>query len=239
MPLLGSAGVGSARGYRPPKLDIVTQNLVVNLDAGNRSSYTGSGTTWSDISGSSNNCVFSSTPTFNQAGDKSWFTFDGAANNGTITYNGTLNFSSSQTLMMVMRHTYTSGRRNPWNQAYGGAGTWTHEQGETISQYFGNAGVDGNPYIGIGSAATPRSAWYCIAATRDPSQHIWYFNGVPGTVTPNPYGVLAATTTNITIGHGYAGFWQGDMAIVLAYTRALSAAEVFTNFEAIRTRFAM
>ena len=34
---------------------IVTNNLVLHLDAGNSSSYSGSGTTWTDLSGQSNN----------------------------------------------------------------------------------------------------------------------------------------------------------------------------------------
>lgn len=35
--------------------DIVTDGLVFNLDAANRKSYPGSGTTWYDLSGNNNN----------------------------------------------------------------------------------------------------------------------------------------------------------------------------------------
>ena len=39
---------------------IVTAGLVLNLDAGNSSSYPGTGTTWFDISGNSNNATLTS-----------------------------------------------------------------------------------------------------------------------------------------------------------------------------------
>ena len=57
---------------------------------------------------------------------------------------------------------YTSGRRNPWDQAYGGYGTWTHEQGESnINNYFGDAGSNTSPYTsGRGSGSgTTRDQW--------------------------------------------------------------------------------
>jgi hypothetical protein len=136
-----------------------------------------------------------------------------------------------------MRHSYTSGRRNPWDQAYGGYGTWTHEQGDSISQYYGNAGANAEPYVGVSSPATPRSVWNVMCAVRSTTQFKWYLNGALSNTSSNPYGTLANTAANITIGNGYAGFWQGDMAMVTAYTRALTDAEVAQNFNAIRGRF--
>ena len=43
---------------------IVTQNLVVNLDAGDSSSYSGSGTTWNDISGQGNHVTLINGPSY-------------------------------------------------------------------------------------------------------------------------------------------------------------------------------
>jgi hypothetical protein len=73
-----------------------------------------------------------------------------------------------------------------------------------------------------------------MCATRSTSEFKWYINGVLSSTTANPYGVLANTPANITIGNGYAGYWQGDMSRVTAYTRALSDAEVAQNFTAVR-----
>jgi hypothetical protein len=133
---------------------IVRDGLVLYLDAANPKSYPGTGTTWFDLSGKGNNATLYNSPVFNSAG---YFSPDGVNDAAEITNNATLDFSSGQTLIIIMRHNYTSGRRNPWDQAYGGFGTWTHEQGNNISQYFGDAGINNNPYIGVGSPATPRN----------------------------------------------------------------------------------
>jgi|694.fasta_scaffold01731_17 hypothetical protein len=191
------------------------------------------GNIWYDISGNKNNCTFLDLPSANTG----YYTFNGTSNYGSITNNSTLNFASAQTLQIVMRHTYTVGRRNPWNQAYAGYGTWTHEQGENISQYFGNGGGDNTPYIGVTSPNTPRSVWNVMCATRSTSEFKWFINGSLSSTTANPYGTLANTSANILIGNGYAGYWQGDMSMVTAYTRALTDSEVAQNFNAIRGRF--
>jgi hypothetical protein len=166
-----------------------------------------------------------------------FFTFNGTANYGTVINNASLNFSSAQTLQIVMRHSYTLGRKNPWNQAYGGYGTWTHENGENINQYFGNAGSNTTPYIGVTSAATPRNVWNVMCATRSTTEFKWYINGTLSSTTANPYGTLATTAADITVGNGYAGYWQGDMSRVTAYTRALTDAEVLQNFQVIRSQY--
>ncbi len=190
--------------------------------------------TWYDSSGKNNHATLANGPVWNSNG---YFTFDGSNDYGVITNNSTLDFSYGQTLVMVMRHTFTSGRRNPWNQAYGGYGTWTHEQGDYFSQYFGDAGADGNPYIGISSASTPRGVWNIMATTRDTSQHQWYINGSLSVTTNHGYGQLAATGANITIANGYAGYWAGDLAYIAAYNRALSQAEIVQLTAVLRTRF--
>lgn len=216
---------------------VITDRLVLWLDASNSSSYSGSGTTWSDISGNGNNCIFGNSPTF-VSGTPAYFTFNGSSNYGTITNTTLLNqFADAQTVIMWIRHTYTTGRKNPWDQAYGGYGTWTHEDGVNINQYFGNSGSNGSPYVGYNSGTTPRSQWNCVVTTRDQSGQRWYVNNVYAYGNPNPYGRLAATAANITIGNGYAGYWQGDMSVVMAYTKALTAEELSQNYYYYAPRF--
>ena len=47
--------------------DIITDGLVLHLDAGNRKSYPGSGSTWYDLSGNGYNGTFNGTTTFDSA----------------------------------------------------------------------------------------------------------------------------------------------------------------------------
>lgn len=218
--------------------NVDTTDLIVWLDAGNTSSYS-SGSTWTDLSGNSNNCVFGSTPVFT-SGTAGYFSFNGSSHYGTITKSSSMdNWADQQTVIMLLRHSYTSGRKNPWDQAYGGYGTWTHENGDNINQYFGNSGVNGSPYVGYTSGATTRNQWNLIVGVRDQISHKWYINGSLTTTSINPYGRLAATAGAVTIGNGYAGFWQGDMAAVLAYKRALTDEEIVNVYSYYSSRYGM
>ena len=60
--------------YYSPK--IVTNGLVLCLDAGNTKSYSGSGTTWTDLSESATNGTLTNGPTFN-SDNKGSIVFDG------------------------------------------------------------------------------------------------------------------------------------------------------------------
>jgi hypothetical protein len=214
-------------------VNIPTTGLQLFLDAQQPNSNNGGGN-WLDISGNNNNVTWSSAASFN-TGAPSYWTFNGSSNYGTIP---NIQFPSAQTLIMILRTTNASGRRNPWNQAYGGYGTWTHEQGATMSQYFGNAGSNNTPYIGTSSAATPQNnSWFMLSSTRGSAYQTWYLNGSQSNQTANPYGTLANDVNSILLGNGYAGFWQGDMAVAIAYNRELSSTEINQIYTAFKTRY--
>jgi len=215
----------------------IVRDSVILLDAKNPKSYSGSGSVWYDISGNGNNCNFNNTPTWNSSG---YFSFNGSTNYGTITNSSTLNFSGAQTVLIVMNHSNTSGRPNPWNQSYGGSGTWTHESGSYFNYYYGNAGTDGSPYTSLGSGSTPTGTWYGMCSVRDGSSVAWYQNDILQSSGSNPYGVLAQDTRNITIGLGYTGnYWAGNIALIIAYAKALAPAEILQNYSAYRGRFGL
>jgi hypothetical protein len=215
---------------------IVTDNLVLCLDALNPKSYLGSGTTWTDLSGKNNHCNFVATPSFSNG----IFTFNGTSHYGTITNSATMDFSEQQTIMFLFKSTGTTGRRNPWNQAYGGYGTWTDEcASSAINYYYGDAGTNNVPYVGHTSSTVSRNVWYLVSSTRNLTGSVWYRNDAVATTFTHTYGSLTADTNNILIGYGYAGFWQGDMQMVLAYTKELSLAEIRQNFNALRGRFGL
>lgn len=213
---------------------IVKEGLVLLLDASDKLSYPGTGATWYDVSGYANHCSLPNTP----GHYGTYFTFNGTSNYGNITSNsGSLNFSEEQSVMIVMRHTYTSGRKNPWNQAYGGYGTWTHEQGVNINYYYGDNGGNNNPYTSLNSGTTSTGVWNVMCVTRDIGTVTWYKNGTQTATMANPYAALPYTTTAIAIGNGYAGYWEGDMAIVAAYQIALTPGQILQNFNFLRNRF--
>ena len=75
-------------GYNP---SIVTDSLIVCLDAQNTKSYPGSGTTWTDISGNSNNGTLNG-PTFNSGeGGAGLLSFDFDGTNDYVTLGTSIN----------------------------------------------------------------------------------------------------------------------------------------------------
>jgi hypothetical protein len=56
---------------------IVTDGLVLNLDAAKVDSYPGTGTTWKDLSGNNNNGTLTNGPTFSGIGKQAAIVFDG------------------------------------------------------------------------------------------------------------------------------------------------------------------
>lgn len=214
--------------------ETISTGLVLHLDAANPKSYPGSGVVWGDLSGRNNNATLFNTPTFSN-GMVSW---NGSNQYAQITANQeSLNFSVAQTVIIWMRHSFTSGRRNPWDQAYAGYGTWTHESGDNINYYYGSGGGNNTPYTGRGSASTARSVWNMMATTRDTTTVSWYMNGVLSNSAANAHPTQPLTSANIRIANGYAGYWQGDMSQIIAYNRSLLASEIRQNFEANRSRY--
>jgi hypothetical protein len=213
---------------------IVAEGLSLYFDPANAKSYPGSGSTIYDLSGNGNHGTIVGGLTFTNG----YMAFDGTDDQINVTSNQTsLDFRDNQTIMIWMYHTYTSGRKNPYNQAYGGYGTWTHEQGNNINYYYGDAGTNAQPYTSINSGTTPRSVWNLMTSVRSTAGEAWYRNGSLITSGSNPYAQLTQTTGNITIGNGYAGRWVGNMGPVLLYKKNLSADEITQNYNALRVRF--
>jgi hypothetical protein len=135
----------------------------------------------------------------------------------------------------------SSARRNPYNQAYAGGGTITHENDSVFNYYFGQGGGDNTPYIGFTSSfsvVVGETAMICL--TRNASTVSWYKNGILDVSTSNPYGAGVVTgTNNITIGSGYAGGFAGSIYAAQIYNRALTAAEVQQNFNALKGRYGL
>jgi hypothetical protein len=170
--------------------------------------------------------------------------FDGSSY-ATILYNSKFNFDTSQTICIWLKPTEDDlvNRRNPYNQAYGGGGTITHEINGTLTYYWGTAGTNTSPYSSAGSGGFTvglnESAY--ITVVRDITNVKMYKNGILLSTTTNPYGNTVVTgTQNILIGSGFAGpAYQGNIPTIQLYTTALTADQVSQNFNATRGRYGL
>ena len=228
--------MGFSRG---PK--IVTDSLALTLDATNPESWTAGSSIWYDISGNNNHAIVNGSPATQDTGTSFQNVyFDGSNDYLQIAANQTsLWFNDGQTIGMWVYHTINSGRRNFWDQAYGGSGTMTHEQGGGISYYYGSNGANGGSYKGFGSSSIPGNTWSYFCVSRYTGGAKWYINGVNTQTTTDSYTPMATNTTaNIRIGLGYTGVYlKANIAVIHAYTRGLSDSEVLQNYNSLKGRF--
>jgi len=170
--------------------------------------------------------------------------FDGSVDSVTIPYNSnTMDFSEAQTICMWLKPGTgaDSLRRNPYNQAYGGSGTITHEPAGTINYYFGTNGGNGNPYVGRNSSFTvePNELAF-IAVTRGQTQNEcnWYKNGALETeLNAGGYSAVTNSTSNIIIGDGYTNNFIGDIYYVAVYNTFKTSEEISQIYDSTKSRF--
>jgi hypothetical protein len=216
---------------------IIDDGLVIILDANDKNSYPGTGNIWYDLSGNDNHATLFNSPLWNSSG---YFTLDGINEYASITFQSSSmsSWANEQTIIFWTYHTFTTSRRNIWNQSYGGYGTWTHENGDSINGYYGDAGLDNQPYTALNSGTTTRGVWNMLTMTRNTTNAYWYQNGTLISSMSHAYGTLTTTTNNITIGIGYTGiYWQGDIGLVQCYNRKLTDSEILLNYNTAKKRF--
>jgi hypothetical protein len=76
-------------------------NLLLYLNAGNTSSYSGTGTTWYDLSGQTNTATLINSPTFTSAGTGSYFTFSNASDSYATTTNTYTNLNETTLIAFI------------------------------------------------------------------------------------------------------------------------------------------
>jgi hypothetical protein len=203
--------------------EIVNDGLVLHLDAANAKSYPGSGTTWNDLSGNSNNGTLVNTPTF-ETTNGGRFLFNGTNQYATSSFATTAGQAISYMGWLYSTET-TASYRNFIDSVAARPMIWWNTLGqiEFDAQYFTTTAVYRNQWVQV-SISKPAGS----------SSASYYVNGsLVGTGTA--YSTTAVTPT--LFNRAAAQTWLGYCSNYQAYNRALSAAEVQQNFNAIRGRF--
>ena len=223
---------------------IVTNGLVLCLDAGNKKSYPGTGTVWTDLSGRNNHGTLTNGPTFNGA-NGGGIVFDGVNDFVSVSNNSIIN-GTSQTINIWFKNsgTYTTGsceivHKHDSFGSFNGYGIGlTNDLGNVkIGAYIKNA--SSNYSTGVSTQIISSLNWYNATITfTSSSQIILYLNGI--SVASVSVGVLTNSTQPLKIGQSNDSYWNvysGSVAQTLVYNRALTAAEIAQNFNATRRRF--
>jgi hypothetical protein len=222
---------------------IVTSGLVLHLDAGNAASYSGSGTTWTDLSGNSNTGTLTNGPTYSSENGGS-IVFDGSNDYVNIPNSASLNITSSISFGGWFYPTYTSAYQTLVVKSSGAPrqyGVW-FTQSNTSQVYVALIGTNhGETNIALSSPWTV-NAWnnLMVVYNTSTSSLIVYLNGV-SVASKSCTGNISSTSHAVTIGwHPSEPYkLQGRSSQAVIYNRAISASEVTENYNALRGRYGL
>jgi hypothetical protein len=213
---------------------IVTNGLVLALDAADRNSYISGSTTWGDMSGNGNNGSLVSGPTFS------------SANGGSIVFNGSNQFINCGNNSSVQ---ITVGTISAWVRTTSPGASFRSIIAKQLAwglfiadnilvTYDWGTGTTRTTGINIADGTWKYTALTFTQTVGTPSNNaIVYLNGtsvLTTTVQHNNHGV------NLQIAEANASQnLNGNIAITQIYNRVLSASEVAQNYNAQRARFGL
>ena len=217
---------------------IVTNGLVLCLDAANPKSYSGSGSTWIDLSGNGNTGTLINSPTYNSANSGSFvfngtnqYVNEGVTNSFTIT---TGDFSASSWIYPTAWADGLS-RGIIDKRSISGSGWTFYNDGNYPTKI--NARL-GNTFYFVSNSSIATNTWQNLTFVRSGSNIYWYYNGILDATGTNSSD-LTDSTASLQIGHSqtWNGFFKGNLSNISVYNRALSPSEVSQNFNALRGRY--
>lgn len=226
---------------------IVTDGLVLHLDAAYKNSYPGGGTTWYDLSGNGNHGTMVNGAIFINE------------NLGYIEFDGTNDYISLASSMINTGTGISSGDSSytleAWIYVRSSQGTTTN-----ADSIIGNASTygvgmqvgisNGKPRINYGARGTSNfyssefeyNQWTHIVLSRIAGTSlIGYINGIQDTTfTASNLSVGSTSWGNMTVGNSsprISGYFDGYMSSVRVYNKGLSPDEVWQNYENTKNRF--
>ena len=229
---------------------IVTDGLVLALDAANTKSYRGSGTTWTDLSGRGNNGILVNTPTYSSANGGS-IVFDSTDDYVSVPNSSSFNFGSGD--LTVEAIVYLTAYPSNWNGYYTGMIAQQDHNVERSWYFFLGGTSTSWTSLNFGNFTTTVTStqnftlntWYHLVASKIGSSTRLYVNKIDAGVSAN-IGAIPTTSQNITIGHqdpvwssyGYSYSLPACLPVIRIYKgKGLTSAEVSQNFNALRGRY--
>jgi hypothetical protein len=225
---------------------IVTDGLVLALDAANTKSYPGSGNIWNDLSGNLTTGSLNNGPTFN------------GANGGSIVFDGInqqVGFGDPVSLQITNNLSVFAWTKIPpatptapfdkgivTKYITATQRSWTM-QTNNVTPYdkFQLFLSDGTNAKSISTTTVIRTnEWTYVGFTFVSNVAVTYINGLPVSSSASATAINTLGITNVPVhvgGRSTSNYLDGSVATVQIYNRVLSANEVLQNFNATRSRF--
>jgi hypothetical protein len=223
----------------PTIIPIITTGLILNLDAGNPTSYPGSGTNWNDLSTYNNDGTLINLPTFDSNNGGS-LVFDGVNDYGRIPYNSDFNLSSTNYTLegwFNLNAFQLPGQSLISKDTYGSNFDWSLLILDSTTLRFYSNGTATNVTATVPTMNTGQ--WYHYVVTSISGVIRIYLDGVL-------YQTGAMPTSNssqfyVTLGcvgwNSPAFFTNGKISILRVYRIGLTGTEVLQNYNAIKNRY--
>jgi len=194
---------------------IVTNGLVLCLDAGNPRSYPGTGTTWYDISGYGNHHTLINSPT--------WAS-------GKFTLNGT---TQGFQRLAALNGATAACTVSLWYSTTDTTELWV--MGNNNTSYYLSASDSNNYYNS--NCGSPTN-YVDLSQTLNPTTPVNYKNGVYHMWEAKSVDFVTAPWTRFDW-YSYPAPWYmaGSASVIMVYNRILTAAESAQNFAAYRGRY--
>lgn len=221
----------------PSIISYVTENLQFYVDAGLPESYSGTGTTWYDISGNSRNLTMNSLSY--SSNDGGYIIFDGSHTADSVaTYS--INFSNGFTVESVAKF---SGSGQEGLFAFNGNGEFINVQAQETNIRWE---VDQGSSFETTNSLTS-STWYHVTCVYEGTSNgssataRIYINGVEnntGSLYADRTGTSQSQTSNFELGL-HDNYLNGNIALSRMYNKVLSPSEVLQNFNYTKNRFGL
>jgi len=215
---------------------VVTNGAISLLDAADRNSYPGSGTTWQDMVGTFRTFTLTNGPTFD------------SANGGSIVFDGVddyalYNDDIQTSLITVSVWVYKTSSSTNQGIANRSNTAWVLAQvSGSIQTFVSTVGA----FIDTGYVI-PLNEWtnivFTYSGTGLSGSQIVYVNGTNVFSSASGSGNLPARIRGgtFTIGRylGNNSYWGGRISQFQLYSRALSSSEVLQNYNTQKSRFGL
>ena len=228
---------------------IVTNGLVLYLDAGNSKSYPTTGTAWYDRSGNGNNVALINTPNFNSLNNGS-IVFDGVDDR--VSQNSSINAGSNFTVSAwiyptllgttrrgIVGNSYNSVGRNGWFFCTAGA--------FTNNTFFLSIGGDIAYRVAGANTLTPNEWVYLTAVCIGGGSSILLYKNSIEVLTSSSIllssGIITYTSPQFNVGYRLVGGttdpFTGNIVQTQIHNRVLSSSEILQNYNATKSRFGL
>ena len=219
---------------------ITTDGLTMHFDAGNKNSYSGTGTTINDLTSYGYNGTFTNGPTYSNG----YIAFDGT--DDYVTMGTAMDFATYTSGFTIDLWTYPTAATfsSLFSSAWGTSGTqWqVYVWYNTSSQFGSTQRYSGNQNDFNTTNVFPVNNWYNVVVTSNNTTCYIYVNGT--SQVSNGTGQInnQDASREVRLGNfkNYsAAQYNGRIASCRVYNRALNSNEITQNYNIQKSRFGL